>query len=69
MKIFELFVKAGLCSSNKEAKRLIQQGGAKINDVVINDIDLIVSHCDSKIIIGKWEDDKFIVHSCMLPKT
>jgi tyrosyl-tRNA synthetase len=35
--IVTLFVKSGLCSSNGEVKRLIKQGGAYLNDVVISD--------------------------------
>ena len=31
-----LLVKSGLCSSNGEAKRLIQQGGVSINDEVVD---------------------------------
>lgn len=33
----QLFVRAGLCHSGKEAKRLITEGGAKINDVIIQE--------------------------------
>jgi tyrosyl-tRNA synthetase len=33
----QLFVRAGLCQSGKEAKRLITEGGAKINDVIIQE--------------------------------
>ena len=33
--IIQLFVKSGLVSSGKEAKRLITENGAKINDEVI----------------------------------
>ncbi|MBV9552967.1 MAG: tyrosine--tRNA ligase, partial [Alphaproteobacteria bacterium] len=32
---FELFVRAGLVSSNSEARRLIKSGGARLNDAVI----------------------------------
>jgi tyrosyl-tRNA synthetase len=32
---FELFVRAGLASSNSEARRLIKGGGARLNDAVI----------------------------------
>jgi tyrosyl-tRNA synthetase len=34
---FALFVKAGLAASNGEARRLIQGGGGKVNDVAIKD--------------------------------
>lgn len=34
---FALFVKAGLSSSNGEARRLLQQGGGKVNDTQVTD--------------------------------
>ncbi len=34
---FELFSRAGLAASNSEARRLIRGGGARINDVVVED--------------------------------
>jgi tyrosyl-tRNA synthetase len=33
----QLFVRAGLVNSGKDAKRLILEGGAKVNDVVSKD--------------------------------
>lgn len=35
--VVKLFVEAGLCSSNGEARRLIKQGGAYINDEAVKD--------------------------------
>ncbi|MEY4305976.1 MAG: hypothetical protein RIT52_2151, partial [Pseudomonadota bacterium] len=35
--IVQLFVKAGLSPSGKEAKRLIAEGGAKVNDEIVTD--------------------------------
>jgi tyrosyl-tRNA synthetase len=35
--VLELFVRAGLAASNGEARRLVQQGGARINDTVVPD--------------------------------
>ena len=37
LSVVQLFVKLGLCGSGKEAKRLIAEGGAKIDDVAISD--------------------------------
>lgn len=37
VKIIELFVQAGLAKSNGEARRLIRQGGAKVNDTQFKD--------------------------------
>lgn len=38
--IVQLFVRAGLAASGKDAKRLITEGGAKVNDEVITDVGL-----------------------------
>ncbi len=38
--IVQLFVRAGLAASGKDAKRLIQEGGAKVNDEIITDVAL-----------------------------
>ena len=37
--ILELFVRAGLCSSNGEARRLVSQGGAYLEGEVIDSVD------------------------------
>ncbi|WP_020614244.1 tyrosine--tRNA ligase [Sediminispirochaeta bajacaliforniensis] len=42
--ILELFAMTTLCSSRSEARRLVQQGGAVINDVKIDDIEAIVTN-------------------------
>lgn len=44
--IFRLFAEAGLATSNGEARRLIRGGGARINDVAVNDEARIVSDAD-----------------------
>ncbi|MHA1544610.1 MAG: tyrosine--tRNA ligase [Alphaproteobacteria bacterium] len=41
--ILDLFIDAGLCTSKKEARRLIQQGGAKLDDQAISDENLTVN--------------------------
>ena len=41
--ILVLFVFAKLCTSKKEARRLIQQGGARLNDGIISDENLLVN--------------------------
>ena len=38
--IVQLFVRAGLAASGKDAKRLIQEGGAKVNDEIVTDTAL-----------------------------
>ena len=38
----DLFARTDLCSSKSEARRLIQQGGARINDKKIDDPDFVV---------------------------
>lgn len=39
LSILELYVKTGLCASKTEARRLIEQGGARMNNLKIVDID------------------------------
>ncbi len=52
--IVQLFVKAGLSSSGKEAKRLIAEGGAKIDDVVVSDAGQLIDVADTlKLSAGK----------------
>ena len=38
--IVQLFVRAGLVASGKDAKRLILEGGAKVNDEIVTDTAL-----------------------------
>ncbi|HOJ64508.1 MAG TPA: tyrosine--tRNA ligase [Spirochaetota bacterium] len=40
--VLDLFVKAGLCESKGEVRRLIQQNGCKVNDKKINDEKVII---------------------------
>ncbi len=44
--IVQLFVRAGLSPSGKEAKRLISEGGAKVNDETVTDAGLRYSAAD-----------------------
>lgn len=41
--ILEAFVMAGLASSNSEARRLVEGGGAKLNDATVSDIKLQIT--------------------------
>jgi tyrosyl-tRNA synthetase len=41
--VFRLFAESGLVASNGEARRLIRQGGARVNDEVVADEALVVS--------------------------
>ena len=41
--VIELFAECGVCASKGEARRLVQQGGAYINDVVVSDDRLRVT--------------------------
>lgn len=45
--VLEAFVMAGLAKTNSEARRLIQGGGAKLNDVAISDIKMMVTEADT----------------------
>ena len=44
--IINVLVAAGLCSSNGEARRLIQQGGVSLNDGKVTDINMAVKNGD-----------------------
>lgn len=46
--VLELLIRAGLCSSKGEARRLIQGGGARINDVQISDENMVIDLENSK---------------------
>ncbi len=49
--IMDLFARTGLCSSRGEARRLVQQGGARINEVQNSDINAIID--SSSVIDGE----------------
>ena len=40
--VLDLFSRTSLCSSKSEARRLVVQGGARINDVKIEDVDALI---------------------------
>lgn len=46
VKIIDLLVRLGLASSKKEARRLIQGGGAKLNEVKVEDENAVVAEAD-----------------------
>ena len=48
MGLLQAFVKAGLAASNGEARRLVQGGGAKVNDMAQNDISASLGPDDVK---------------------
>jgi len=52
--LIELVVKAGFAPSNGEARRLIQQGGVRINDEQLTDIKAAITPVDGMILkVGK----------------
>lgn len=64
MRALKLFVDAGLCPSMKEAKRMMKSGALKINDVVLDDESLEVTHVGDKLVIGNHQEDgTFLVHT------
>ncbi len=44
--VVQLFVKSGLSKSGKDAKRLIKEGGAKMNDAPVSDAGTLLSPAD-----------------------
>ncbi len=53
--IVQLITRAGLAASGKDAKRLIAEGGARLNDLVITDAGLriVVADLPLKLTVGK----------------
>ena len=53
--VLDLFVRAGLCASRGEARRLVQQGGARINEEKIADPEQAVGadHLDGDALLLK----------------
>ena len=45
--ILDLFSRTNLCSSKSEARRLVQQGGARVNDVKIDDVDAVIGTAET----------------------
>ena len=46
--IVDLFSRTDLCSSKSEARRLVLQGGARVNGVKVDDIDAVIGSSDIK---------------------
>ncbi|MFN3954901.1 MAG: tyrosine--tRNA ligase [Pararhodobacter sp.] len=46
--VVQLFVRAGLAKSGKDAKRLIAEGGARLNDAALSDAGLVIQAADLK---------------------
>jgi len=46
IKATELLVLSGLCKSRSDARRLIEQGGASINEVAVKDVEYVVTPND-----------------------
>ena len=44
--VINVLVAAGICQSNGEARRLIQQGGVSLNDSKVTDINEVVKSGD-----------------------
>jgi tyrosyl-tRNA synthetase len=53
MPIIDLLVTAGLASSRSEARRLVQQGGVKLNDATIDRVDAIVPANEAVLRVGR----------------
>jgi tyrosyl-tRNA synthetase len=50
--LFELFAETGIVPSRSAARRAIQEGGAYLNNVKIDDVDAAASHAD--LLHGRW---------------
>jgi tyrosyl-tRNA synthetase len=45
--VLNAFVRAGLVASNGEARRQVQSGGLRVNDVVVSDIGQILTEANA----------------------
>lgn len=50
LNLLDTLVSTGLCSSRSEARRLVEQGGAKVGDEKIQNVDFVLNqtHCDEQ---------------------
>ncbi|MCK5735135.1 MAG: tyrosine--tRNA ligase [Spirochaetaceae bacterium] len=46
--ILDLFSRTSLCSSKSEARRLVLQGGARVNDLKIDNVDAVIGMTEAK---------------------
>jgi tyrosyl-tRNA synthetase len=53
MPIIDLLVTAGLASSRSEARRLVQQGGIKLNDRTIDQADAVIPATEAVLRVGR----------------
>ncbi|GAB4412325.1 MAG: tyrosine--tRNA ligase [Anaerolineales bacterium] len=53
LNIVDLMVQAGTAASKSEARRLIQQGGVRLDDVVVDSVDRLVEPKDAVLQVGK----------------
>lgn len=52
--IVDLLVEAGLAASKSEGRRLVQQGGVKLNEEVVSDIEVMISITEPAVLrVGK----------------
>jgi len=54
MPVIDIMLKAGLIKSKSDGRRLIEQSGVAVNDVIINDVGATVSEAD-------FEDGKLMI--------
>lgn len=53
LNIVDLMVQAGTTATKSEARRLIQQGGVRLDDVVVDSVDRVVEPKDAVLQVGK----------------
>jgi tyrosyl-tRNA synthetase len=59
--IIDLVVKAGFAASTSEARRLVQQGGVRINDEQISDLKAVITPVDGMILkVGKRKFSRIV---------
>lgn len=60
MLLIDLMIAADLAPSRSEARRLVQQGGVKLNDIAIEKIDALIPVCEGILRVGRRKFLKLI---------
>jgi tyrosyl-tRNA synthetase len=61
MPIIDLIVAADLAASRSEARRLVQQGGVKLNDAVVDKIDAVIPARQAVLRVGRRKFVRLVI--------
>jgi tyrosyl-tRNA synthetase len=61
MPIIDLIVAADLAASRSEARRLVQQGGVKLNDAVVDKVDAVIPASEAVLRVGRRKFVRLVI--------